>query len=259
MEGLDKFRDAFANFSDNYIIIGGTACNIAMTGTTMRPRTTHDIDIIVIVENMTPEFAKCFWNFVKEAGYRPEKCKHTDNEKPKYELYRSLYGKKGYPEMIELLARRVDFLLEPTDLTIEPLPIDENTSSLSAIVMDDDFYHFTIAHSQLTDGIRHATPAALIALKAKAYLNLLHDKKSGKHVNSKDIKKHRSDVLKNVAIIEESSIIAPAAIITCVNDFVYSIRQDWNTLSQSLSKSLGQSTEFVSALLDQLNELFVTK
>lgn len=27
MEGLDKFREAFKDFSDNYVIIGGTACD----------------------------------------------------------------------------------------------------------------------------------------------------------------------------------------------------------------------------------------
>lgn len=57
--------------------------------------------------------------------------------------------------------------------------------------MDDDYYHFTIEHSMLTDGVRHADSAALIVLKARAYLNLLLDKKEGRHVNSKDIKKHR--------------------------------------------------------------------
>lgn len=50
MVGLDKFKEAFAEFSENYVIIGGTACDIAMTGTVVRPRATHDIDMIVIVE-----------------------------------------------------------------------------------------------------------------------------------------------------------------------------------------------------------------
>lgn len=53
MVGLDKFKEAFAEFSENYVIIGGTACDIAMTGTVVRPRATHDIDMIVIVENMS--------------------------------------------------------------------------------------------------------------------------------------------------------------------------------------------------------------
>ena len=32
MEGLNKFRESFESFSDNYVIIGGAACDIVMTG-----------------------------------------------------------------------------------------------------------------------------------------------------------------------------------------------------------------------------------
>ena len=159
--------------------------------------------------------------------------------------------------MIELLSRHPDILGEPSNLVIEPLPIDGDVSSLSAIIMDDDFYHFTIKHSKLTDGVRHADSAALVCLKTRAYLNLLQDKAEGKHVNSKDIKKHRSDVLKNVVIITDESISAPMAIVDCVKDFVSSIRADWDTLSNPLAKALDQDQEFVDALLEQLNNLFV--
>ena len=93
MEGLEKFREAFAEFSDNYVVIGGTACDIAMTGTIVKPRATHDIDMIVIAENITEAFGERFWQFVREAGYRPEKRKHKEGESPKYELYRFLDGK----------------------------------------------------------------------------------------------------------------------------------------------------------------------
>lgn len=257
MEGLEIFKEAFEAYSDNYVIIGGTACDITMQGTVVRPRATHDIDMIVIVENMTPSFAKRFWEFVKEAGYRPEKRKQIEGEPAKYELYRFVNGKTGYPEMIELLSRHPDILGEPSNLVIEPLPIDGDVSSLSAIIMDDDFYHFTIKHSKLTDGVRHADSAALVCLKTRAYLNLLQDKAEGKHVNSKDIKKHRSDVLKNVVIITDESISAPMAIVDCVKDFVSSIRADWDTLSNPLAKALDQDQEFVDALLEQLNNLFV--
>lgn len=60
MEGLDKFKEAFEAYSDNYVIIGGTACEIAMAGTVVRPRATHDIDMIIIVEKMTSDFASHF-------------------------------------------------------------------------------------------------------------------------------------------------------------------------------------------------------
>lgn len=173
MEGLEKFREAFEAYSDNYVIIGGTACDITMTGTTVRPRATHDIDMIVVVEKMTADFAEHFWQFIREGGYRPEKRKQEGGGTPRYELYRFVNGKPDYPEMIELLSRHPDILGEPKGLTVEPLPVDEEISSLSAIIMDDDFYHFTIQHSKLTNGLRHADSAALIALKARAYLNLL--------------------------------------------------------------------------------------
>ena len=97
----------------------------------------------------------------------------------------------------------------------------------------------------------------MIALKARAYLNLMADKRDGKHVNTKDIKKHRSDILKNVIIMTEDNTEAPAAIVTCIREFVDSIRADWSTLAEPLSKSLGQDEAFVSGLLDQLDELFI--
>src|SRR5574344_817469 len=225
MEGLVKVREAFAEYSENYVVIGGAACDITMTNTVVRPRATHDIDMIVIVENMTEAFANRFWQFVREAGYRPEKRKQEAGE--------------------------------PQGFVIEPIPTDEDVSSLSAIIMDDDYYQFTIAHSQLTDGIRHANSAALIALKARAYLNLMADKRDGKHVNTKDIKKHRSDILKNVVIMTEDNIEAPASIVACIREFVASIRADWSTLAEPLSKSLGQDEAFVTGLLDQLDELFI--
>lgn len=259
MEGLEKFREAFAEFSDNYVVIGGTACDIAMTGTVVRPRATHDIDMIVIAENITEAFGKRLWEFVKEAGYRPEKRKHIEGEPPKYELYRFLGGKAGYPEMIELLSRRPNVLGEPKEPVIEPLPLGDDTSSMSAIIMDDDFYHFAIEHSRLTDGIRHADPVALVALKAKAYLNLVADKQNGKHINSKDIRKHRSDVLKNVVIIEDDSIEAPKAIVDCINEFVSSILDRWDELADSMAASLDRDKEFVLELLALLKEMFVIK
>ena len=259
MEGLDKFKEAFEAYSDNYVIIGGTACDITMAGTTVKARATHDIDMIVIVEKMSPEYGERFWQFIHDAGYRPERC-HTKEGTAKYELYRFVDGKPGYPEMIELLSRHPNVLGEPKGLIIEPLPVGEDVSSLSAIILDDDFYHFTIEHSRLTDGIRHADSAALIALKARAYLNLMQDRAAGKHVNTKDIKKHRSDVLKNVVLLSpDEAISAPSSIVGCIKDFVAAIRNDWAELASPLAKSLDRSEDFIEVLLTQLDELFISR
>ena len=66
-------------------------------------------------------------------------------------------------------------------------------------------------------------------------------------------------MLKNVVIMEDNEIIAPESIVVCIRDFVASIRNDWNTLSEPLAKALDQNSSFIEALLDQLNELFTTE
>ena len=249
MEGLEKFREAFEAYLDNYVIIGGTACDITMTGTTVRPRATHDIDMIVVVRRRQPTLQSISGNL-----YEKVVIVQRNASRKKVKLQST-----NFIVLSTEMLWHPDILGEPKGLIVEPLPVDEETSSLRAIIMDDDCYHFTIQHSKLTNGLRHADSAALIALKARAYLNLLQDKANGKHVNSKDIKKHRSDVLKNVVIMEDNEIIAPESIVACIRDFVTSIRNDWNTLSEPLAKALDQNSSFIEALLEQLDELFITE
>lgn len=75
--GIEKFREAFIEYADNYVIIGGTACDIVLQDTVMKPRATSDIDMIVIVEKMTAEFATTFWNFIRDGKYKPSNVKKT--------------------------------------------------------------------------------------------------------------------------------------------------------------------------------------
>ncbi|MCC8037702.1 MAG: hypothetical protein LIP02_06160 [Bacteroidales bacterium] len=256
MEGLDKFREAFLPFSDSYVIIGGTACEMVLSGTAMRPRATHDIDMIIVIEKLVPEFGSRFWDFIKEGQYRPEKYKPAEGEAKRYQLYRFVDGLPGYPQMIELLARHHDVLGEPKGLLIEPIPFDRYVSSLSAIIMDDDFYNFTVKHSVLTDGIRHADASALIALKAKAYLNLQEMKASNKHVNTRDIKKHRSDVMKNLVVMPQGEVPAPQSVVDIIHAFVESLRQEWDTLASALATALEMDESSVTVLLDILDNTF---
>ncbi|MDD3898415.1 MAG: tyrosine-type recombinase/integrase, partial [Syntrophomonadaceae bacterium] len=43
---------------DQYAIIGGTACDLLMSEDGLDFRATRDIDIVLIVESLTPEFGK---------------------------------------------------------------------------------------------------------------------------------------------------------------------------------------------------------
>ena len=46
IKGLEIFREAFREYSDSYILIGGAACNINLEGAAIPFRTTRDWDIM---------------------------------------------------------------------------------------------------------------------------------------------------------------------------------------------------------------------
>lgn len=73
--------------------------------------------------------------------------------------------------------------------------MSEDVSSLSAILLDDAYYEFLNQHRQVLDGITLVSEKCLIPLKAKAWLDL-SARKGEPGVDSRDIKKHRSDILR---------------------------------------------------------------
>lgn len=48
--GFDKFRDKFGAFANDYVIIGGSACDWLFTHRDARFRATKDIDLVVCAE-----------------------------------------------------------------------------------------------------------------------------------------------------------------------------------------------------------------
>ena len=112
---------------------------------------------------------------------------------------------KSFPKQIELFARNTGILNLPADAHIEPISIGEDLSSLSAILMDDDYYSFTIVHSQEIDEIHIASPEALICLKARAYTEMLERKEQGEQVDSRDIEKHKKDIFRLIAMLPQNA------------------------------------------------------
>lgn len=70
VKGLDLFREHFSGFRDRYVLIGGTACDLAMTEAGLSFRATKDLDIVLCVEALDVEFAKAFWAFVAAGRYQ---------------------------------------------------------------------------------------------------------------------------------------------------------------------------------------------
>ena len=73
-----------------------------------------------------------------------------------------------YPTMIELFTRKLDAIQLPEDTVITPLPIDEDISSLSAILLDDDYYEFLKQGKVIVNGVTVLDAAYLIPFKVKS-------------------------------------------------------------------------------------------
>ena len=50
LSGLESFRRWFEGCEEQYVIIGGTACDLLFSGFNMEFRATKDIDMVLIVE-----------------------------------------------------------------------------------------------------------------------------------------------------------------------------------------------------------------
>ena len=115
VRGIDKFREFFTGYEGNYVIIGGTACEMHEEIYAQTPRATKDIDIILIVEALSSDFAAKFWEFVKTAGYR-QRNKGTGNGECRHEYYRFKEpGNPDFPYQIELFSRNIGVVKFPDD------------------------------------------------------------------------------------------------------------------------------------------------
>lgn len=255
VKGLEKFKEYFAGFEDNYVIIGGTACDIALRDTDMRPRATDDIDMILVIEKMTPEFGQRFWDFIVDGEYETRQRKREDKE-PVTELFRFSDPKNGFPVQIELLSKYPDVLGEPTGFHLTPIPVGEEIPSLSAILLDEEYYHHTIDSSIIEEGIRIADPLSLLCLKVKAFLNLTEEKKTNPNVRSADIKKHRDDVFKLLAMRIDP--LTPVELSATMKDevSVFISTMEESLPNQSLRDSLQRTDDDIRGFLGIMKEIF---
>ena len=183
MIGIASFKEYFKGFEDQYVIIGGTACEILMSDNSLNFRATKDIDMVLIIETLTKEFCEIFWQYINDAGYE-----HISKATNKSEYYRFSNPKSpDYPKMIELFSRKQDRLLSSIKHNIIPIHIDDEVSSLSAILLDNTYYNFLTEGISKIDGISILNAEHIIPFKAKAWIDLTYRKEHGELIDSKDI------------------------------------------------------------------------
>lgn len=227
--GIDRFREWFRGYEDQYAIIGGTACDLLMSEDGMDFRATKDIDLVLIVEAITPDFGRQFWQFVKDAGYE-----HRNKSTGLPQFYRFSHPTAGgYPFMIELFSRRAEAINLPDDAVLTPLPMEDDISSLSAILLDDDYYQLVRSGTVVVDGINVLDAAYLIPFKAKAWLDLTQKKAAGQSMDSKNIRKHKNDVFRlSVLLTQQSTVVVTESVRADLRAFLAAMREESVDLKQ---------------------------
>ncbi len=197
VKGLDLFREHFREYADRYVLIGGTACDLAMGEVGLPFRATKDLDIVLSVEALEKKFVEVFWTFVRKGKYqRQEK---SEGKKQYYRFQKP--ATEGYPFMLELFSRVPDALSLSEGSHLTPIPADEDVSSLSAILLSEEYYRFLHTGKKELNGLSFVGPEHLVPLKARAWLDLSERRSQGKTIDSKSIKKHKNDVFRLYQIL----------------------------------------------------------
>lgn len=222
--GMDTFQEYFRAYTDQYVLIGGTAASIAMDEAGLEFRATKDLDIVLVVEALTAEFGQCFWEFVQAGGYEIRESSQTG--KPIFYRFQKPADPR-YPHMLELFSRTPEGLILGVGSHLTPIPVDEAVSSLSAILLDDEYYAFIIAGRRREEGLAFVGEDRLIPLKARAWLDMTARRKEGEDVDSRNIRKHANDVLRLSQLLgATSSIPVSERIATDMKVFLAAITAD---------------------------------
>ena len=235
VKGLDTFKEYFQNFSEQYVLIGGAACDLSF----------HEGGVDF---RATKEFGQKFWQFIKEGGYRN---RARSDGTPQFYRFEKPEDAR-FPKMIELFARK-ETILYP-DAAFVPLYIDDDVSSLSAILLNEEYYRLLMKGRVMVDGISILNASCLIPFKAKAWLDLRERQNAGKHVDSRDIKKHRNDVLRIAAELPLEEIELSAAIKEEMSVFIAAVRKDNPDI-----KTLGLKNIKLEDILKLLEEIYCKK
>lgn len=207
VRGLDLFRQSFAAHAHQYVLIGGTAATLAMEEAGLAFRATKDLDVVLHIEAIDAAFGETFWRFV-EAGQYEIRQSSASGKRAFYRFHKP--ADERFPVMLELFCRAPEGILLVAGSHLTPIPIDEAVASLSAILLDDEYYAFIISGRRETDALPWVGEDRLIPLKAVAWLDLKARHAKGEAMDAKNIRKHANDVLRLAQLLAPDTHIAVA-------------------------------------------------
>jgi len=250
MIDLSRLREAFAGFEEDYVIIGGTACELHLDVAGFSFRATKDIDMVLAAQTLSKDFATRIFSFVTDGGYELWTRKETGQQ----HFYRfEKPTADGFPYMLELFGARPDELENKLG-ELTRLKVGDEWQSLSAIVLNTEYMDFVRGGMQVKEGLSILGVEHLIPMKAYAHLDLAQRKEGGESVRSVDVKKHKNDVFRLAQVADpqwQGSV--PDLVTEHVAEFISKMRDEAVDL-----KALRIPGE-LETILDLLETLYVPR
>ena len=135
--------------------------------------------------------------------------------------------------MIEIFSKKQDWLNGEFDQQIVPIHIDDQISSLSAILLNEAYYEFLREGSEIIDGVSILKAEHIIPFKAKAWIDLSKRKENGESIDSRDIKKHKNDIFRlSMLLTPEQKIRTSDEIKEDLSFFIQHIKNEDINLKQ---------------------------
>jgi len=248
VRGLDIFRERFHGYADRYMLIGGAACDLAMREAGLEFRATKDLDIVLCVEALDAAFVEAFWAFVREGEYQVQQRAEGHRQFYRFQKPKA----ENFPFMLELFSRSPEDLPIAQGSHLTPIPTAEEVSSLSAILMDEDYYGFIRSALKEVEGLPIVGPEGLIPLKARAWLDLAERKARGESIDSRDIRKHKNDVFRLYQIVDpEAKLNVPNKVKTDMATFVTQVASEGVDL-----RAPGMPKASLESILADLRKLY---
>lgn len=194
-----KFLEYLERFPDNYLLIGGTACEANLSDIGIQSRPTKDFDIVLCVENINSDFCKQLSKLIKDGNYK----KGFSNKK--CTAYRFINPLEKYPKQLELFASN-KFGSLSLDKHLSRLKIEINDEEISTIVIDDELYEFIKLRHCVINGLSTVDRYGLILLKVVAYYKNKERYDMKKTNKSSEFKKHLEDIVLLLSSFIDSEI-----------------------------------------------------
>ena len=247
VRGIEIFKEKFRDYKGQYVFIGGAACDIILGREGISFRNTKDLDIVLLAEVLNEKFVDQFIHFIEMGGYQ-----HIDKGTGEDQFYRfTSPTDKDFPFMIELFSRKPDYL-KTLDTRLAPIHVSDDVVSLSAILLDEDYYNMIKSGIVVVDGISVLDLEYIVLFKIKAWLDLSYRKENNEKVDSKNIKKHKNDIFRLMAVIEPTTRLTVEGQI--LNDVVTFLEK--NSQEKFDLKTLGIKGITYSDILERIKSCY---